>query len=818
MKTGNTKDGLGRKWYSVGVAAAVLIITASAVAPSTARADVLVGSISIGGWALGYNDLINEISSAQSTFTAGGYASMPYSYPWPNSNYGFYQLQALNGAYFTLNGASLGSQVTVVHPINDQIFVANNLCRPAQTYLASTCTGSGDSYSCSYSWVVDTDGCSIFSSWGRYGQTLALYRPNSVNGVCGSANGVAFPYGSAGYSPYTQCSVGSSSNTVFPSAGSQSAWLCSGSNGGSWSPMCSASQNAPASCTLPWGGTLASGSSVTAYQSSSATVPTRCASIAQTRTCSNGSLSGSYTYQTCSDLTPVNGSCGTANGKTYPNGSTGYGADTQCNNGTPSTTAFPAAGATQTWSCSGQNNGSSASCSASQTGNSCPATTISGCSLPSTASGSSSGACSAGYAGACSYSCANGTWSMNSNSCSALPDLSAGNTSVSPSPGTTGHAESFSGTVSNIGIGAASNFPNIIQVANSAITSTIAMLNAGTVAALAPGASAGVSASYTFSSPGSYNIRTCANENTSWTGSVAESNANNNCGAWQALTITWPALSASCSGAPGNPYTGQAVTWSSSVPSGTGSYTYSWSGTDGLSGSSASVQKTYTTTGQKSATLTVTDTISGQVVSPSCSTGANQPNGPTNGGTCTSGVCPGTCTTSLSVSPSTVEQGQNTSLSWSVTGNSLCATACTGSGFNSGGAISGANVPASVPPSPPTTSYALTCSGGTYGPPYAANTTVTVLVPTATVTANNQSRTTRVNPNTPGNAVIAWSSTNSASCSVTKNGAAWRTGLSGNVTESVTAQTLYKADCVNNYGTHAVGTVLVNLLPAYQDF
>ena len=701
------------------------------------------------------------------------------------------------------------------------------------TYSSSSCTTpwgttitSGSSVTAYQSSSVtspatcasETRTCSNGALSGSYTNQSCTVNPAPVNGSCGNANGVAYAYGSTGYSPYAQCGSGSPSTTAFPAAGSSQSWTCSGTNGGSASGTCSASQNAPASCALPWGGTIASGSSVTAYQSSSATSPTLCSSISQTRTCTNGSLSGSYTNQTCTDLTPVNGSCGTANGLTYPNGSTGYSPYTQCKNGTPSTTAFPAAGATQLWDCSGQSGGAKASCSASQAGNPCAATTISGCVLPSTASGSSAGSCNTGYSGTCSYSCANGTWSTNSNACTALPDLTAGNTAVSPASGITNQAESFSGTVSNIGIGTASNFPNIIQVANSAITATIAMLNAGSIASLAPNASAAVSATYTFSSPGSYNIRTCANENTTWTGSIPEANPNNNCGAWQTLTIAYPTLTASCSGTPGNPYTGQAVTWSSSVGSGTGSYSYSWTGTDGLSGTTANVSKVYTTTGQKSATVTVTDTVSGQTVSPSCTTGVNQPNGPTNGGTCTTGVCPGTCTSSLSASPSTVEQGQNVNLSWSVTGNTLCATACTGNGFNTSNQISGTNVPASVPPAPPTTSYGLTCTGGLYGPPYAANTTVTVLTPTVTITANGQTKTARVNPTTANNTTIVWSSANSATCSVTKNGAAWKTGLTGTVTESVTAQTLYKADCVNNYGTHAVGTVLVNLLPQYQKF
>jgi Tfp pilus assembly protein PilV len=55
-----------------------------------------------------------------------------------------------------------------------------------------------------------------------------------------------------------------------------------------------------ADCTLPWGGTIVSGNSTTAYQS--AAVPFGSSCLSQTRTCSNGTLSGTYTNQSCSVL------------------------------------------------------------------------------------------------------------------------------------------------------------------------------------------------------------------------------------------------------------------------------------------------------------------------------------------------------------------------------------------------------------------------------------------------------------------------------------------------------------------------------------
>jgi len=52
---------------------------------------------------------------------------------------------------------------------------------------------------------------------------------------------------------------------------------------------------APSTCSLPWGGLIADGQSVTAWNASSSCGG--CSS--QTRTCSNGSLSGSFTFSSC---------------------------------------------------------------------------------------------------------------------------------------------------------------------------------------------------------------------------------------------------------------------------------------------------------------------------------------------------------------------------------------------------------------------------------------------------------------------------------------------------------------------------------------
>ncbi|MDD4409438.1 MAG: prepilin-type N-terminal cleavage/methylation domain-containing protein [Candidatus Pacebacteria bacterium] len=61
----------------------------------------------------------------------------------------------------------------------------------------------------------------------------------------------------------------------------------------------------------------------------------------------------------------VNGACGTAV-RAFASGDTGYGSYTQCSTGTPSSTAFPAAGSSVTWTCLGSGGTNSGDCTASR--------------------------------------------------------------------------------------------------------------------------------------------------------------------------------------------------------------------------------------------------------------------------------------------------------------------------------------------------------------------------------------------------------------------------------------------------------------------
>ncbi|MDO8593512.1 MAG: PKD domain-containing protein, partial [bacterium] len=268
-------------------------------------------------------------------------------------------------------------------------------------------------------------------------------------------------------------------------------------------------------------------------------------------------------------------------------------------------------------------------------------------------------------------------------------------------------------------------------------------------------------------------------------------------------------ISVSCSGAPGNPYVNQPVTWSSSVTGGSGSYIYEWTGTDDLWNTTPSFTKSYATAGVKQASLSVTDSVSHSTASASCATGADQQGGSATGGGGT-GVGVSSCTSSFSASPTTVEQGQSINLAWNVSGGSLCASSCSGLGFSTGGAVSGSTT---AVPSPASHSYALSCSAGTYGPPANENATVTVRVPIAVISASP------LRVTTGNNTTVTWSSENSSSCVVTKNGISWRTDIGPiSVPDPVTTQTVYKIDCANNYGVHVTDSVIVNVVPIFNEF
>ena len=259
----------------------------------------------------------------------------------------------------------------------------NALCGPAATAYVYSATNFSGNYCNSgaanpASPAFPAPGASV--SWtcsgvngGTNSNCIALRaapEQPKVNGACGTANGVAFAHTDTGYGSYTQCAYGSPSNTAFPAPGASVSWTCSGVNGGTVSPTCTASRDSVpvivvnGKCGTANGQSFYSAPTTNLCAEGTAGALTYSSSNSWLWTCigaNGGTNVGCYAYQ------KLNGVCGTANGKEFAHTDTGYGSYTQCAYGSPSNTAFPAPGASVSWTCSGVNGGTvSPTCTASR--------------------------------------------------------------------------------------------------------------------------------------------------------------------------------------------------------------------------------------------------------------------------------------------------------------------------------------------------------------------------------------------------------------------------------------------------------------------
>lgn len=267
-----------------------------------------------------------------------------------------------------------------------------------------------------YYWKVRAGSATaVASAWSSTYSFKTSQSP--TNGQCGTAHGKTYPSSTTSYGSDSQCLLGSSNNTSFPSSGSSVSWSCTGTNGGS-SASCSASRSTapinqpPNLVSAPTNAsTINSGGSITFYSTwndpeSKLIVDVKVRYRLQGSSTWNQNVmgynsgynfsktitvidAGTYEYEVqASDAdTPdgtrtnttnwltggtftvkqasTNGQCGNASGKTYPSSTTSYGSDSQCSAGSSTNTSFPSAGSSVSWYCSGVNGGSSSnSCSA----------------------------------------------------------------------------------------------------------------------------------------------------------------------------------------------------------------------------------------------------------------------------------------------------------------------------------------------------------------------------------------------------------------------------------------------------------------------
>ena len=186
---------------------------------------------------------------------------------------------------------------------------------------------SGHSHSYERSYLID----------GHYGKSATFGASHKIDGGNGRTDGTGAYAKSAGSTPHEGAvySVVGSSGQISGGTLNHPAMFISlneagsmvldvngqtlnakflGSNGVERDHFTIVKSAATRSCTLPWGGTLANGRSVTAYK---VQVSSNCAMQSETRTCSDGTLSGSYTYANCS-------AGGAATTVVLQNGSNGY--------------------------------------------------------------------------------------------------------------------------------------------------------------------------------------------------------------------------------------------------------------------------------------------------------------------------------------------------------------------------------------------------------------------------------------------------------------------------------------------------------------
>jgi len=119
----------------------------------------------------------------------------------------------------------------------------------------------------------------------------------------------------------------------------------------------------------------------------------------------------------------------------------------------------------------------------------------------------------------------------------------------------------------------------------------------------------------TFTTPGTKSVR------------VRVSSGNSSATAQCTVTVQAPqqpaTLNGSCYATPSTANVNDTVTWVANATGGSGSYTYSWSGWDNLSGTSQTVSKSYNYAGTKTATVAITS--GGQTIYRDCSMVVQQP-------------------------------------------------------------------------------------------------------------------------------------------------------------------------------------------------
>src|SRR3989344_3393126 len=291
-----------------------------------------------------------------------------------------------------------------------------------------------------------------------------------------------------------------------------------------------------------------------------------------------------------------------------------------------------------------------------------------------------------------------GEWTPVTVSASSPPDLTAG--AVTPTAASTGVSTTLSAVISNTGNAATGgSFTNLFQIDNKVDHGSVTATRTDNSPNLSPEGTDTSLVSYTFATQGTWYVRACADNNANWSDDIDESDENNNCGEWTMITISTPEpLAATCTVSPPSTYTNQNVTWTGSPTGGIPPYVYRWYGTNPLDGKTTNpAVVSYSSIGNKSGHIRVTDSTGDRVDSADCSNGVS--------GTGVVVTLPPP-TASLAPDDDDLTEGESTMLRWTSTNTSSCV----GTGFATGGARNG---DVSTGPLNPegTYNYVLDCTG-----------------------------------------------------------------------------------------------------------
>ena len=636
----------------------------------------------------------------------------------------------------------------------------------------------------------------------------------------------------------------------------------------------------PASCAPPtplWGGYIANGTSVTAYQTSSVVSPSTC--VSQTRTCTNGVLSGSYTNQSCTVTYPAptatisaspnpvtsggrstltwsstNATSCTSGGPWFSQGATsgtgltdpvtsdttftlsctgpggtandsvtvGVKVNGVCsathNNCTAGASVNPSStSSTYTWVCAGLNGGTSASCTEYKA----PTATLTATS-PITSGGRSTLTWSSTNATSCTAP--SGNWSNSGTlSGSGLTDSLSANTTFTfqcTGPGGTSPLQSATVTVNPL-----SSCPPPTPLWGSYIANGASVTAYQTSSVTSPSSCVSQTRTCTNGTlSGSYLYQTCT-VNPAAALSITVSPAN------YPVTLPNSTISATytlVNGTSANTncrlldYASTPITAYSSC---TGSMSVTAPTTAGGGVYGYSVQANKSATGETVTSNAFTVTVN---TASSCGNGANNPPACTTctapqvmtGGVCTNPAPPSepAPTATLSADAYTISSDESTTLRWNSTNATSCAFAGTPvNGISTGGATTG-NVSTGSLTS--TQNYQIDCQNASGVHAY-ASATVTVLQPSVFITADP----TRVQ--TGDHSLISWGADGVTSCSVTSS--AGRSLANGNAShshnfesassnETITSQTTFTISCHTGGGPDVSQSVTVNILPIFQEF